>query len=145
MFNYQHFTGYICNKKNEHICIFYFLVSVHVYMVLQRIILVQIETLGSMRFYEESYWYKQTLQGLGYSTTNNTGTYRDFRFCLVLQRIILVQIETPEFRLFYKESYQYSQRIQGLCGSTKNPTSTARESRVYVVLQRIILVQIEIS
>jgi hypothetical protein len=80
--------------KNEHICIFYFLVSV--YVVLQRIILVQIETPGSiwfykkiklvqietpgsMWFYKESYWYKWRFQCLCGSTKNDTGTNRASR------------------------------------------------------------------
>ena len=64
-------------------------------MVLQRIILVQIETAVNMWFYKESYWYKWRLQCLGYSTKKHTGTKDSSSGSVVLQRIILVQIEIP--------------------------------------------------
>ena len=78
-----------------------------VYVVLQRIILVQIETPVAMWFYTESYWNKWRLQCLCGSKKNHTGTTRDSKVYVALQRIILVQIETPGFRLFYKESFWY--------------------------------------
>jgi hypothetical protein len=68
----------------------------------------------SIWFYKESYWYKERLQSLFYSTKNHTSTARESRVCVVLQRIIvvqaresrvyvaLVQIETPGLMLFYK-------------------------------------------
>jgi hypothetical protein len=93
-----------------------------VYVVLQRIMLVQIETSRSIWFYKGSYWYKWRLQCLGYSTQNPTGTNegfivlcgstknhagttRDSRVCVVLQRITLVQIWPSGSMWFYKESY----------------------------------------
>jgi hypothetical protein len=48
-------------------------------VVLYRIILAQIETPGSMRFYTESYGYKWSLMGLCGSNKNHTGTSRAFR------------------------------------------------------------------
>ena len=93
-----------------------------VYVVLQRIILVQIETSRSMWFYKESYWYKWRLQCLGYFTQNHTGTHegfsvlcdstknyagttRDSRVYVVLQGITLVQIWSSGSMWFYKESF----------------------------------------
>ena len=92
------------------------------YVVLQRIMLVQIETSRSIWFYKGSYWYKWRLQCLGYSTQNPTGTNegfivlcgstknhagttRDSRVYVVLQRITLVQIWPSGSMWFYKESY----------------------------------------
>ena len=114
------------------------------YVVLQRIILVQMKAQVSMWLYKESYWYKQRLQFLCGSTKNYTGTNRDsrvygsiknhtgknrdYRVYAVLQRFLLVQM-----------------KVHCLCGSTKNHAGTTRDSRVYVVLQRITLVQIGTS
>jgi hypothetical protein len=78
-----------------------------VYVVLQRLILVQIETPVYMWFYKESYWYKWRLQGLCGSIKNHTGTNRDSGVYAVLQRIILVQMEAPVSMWVYKESYWY--------------------------------------
>ena len=128
-----------------------------VYVVLQRIILVQLEIPGSMWF-----WYKQNHRGLDYSTKHPTGTNESSSVYVVLQRIILVQMDAPASMWFHNEPTWYKWRIQCLCGSiknhtvtnsdsrvyfcsTKNHATTDRESRVYVVLQRIILAQIETS
>ena len=116
-----------------------------VYVVLQRIILVKIETPISMWFYKESYWYNQRFQGLCGSTKNHTGTNRDPRVqvilqrillvqmkapvSVVLQRIMLVQLEIPGSMWFYKEQHWYKQGLQGLCCSTKNNTGTNIDSR----------------
>ena len=51
-----------------------------VYVVLQRIILVQMNVPFFMWFCKKSYWYNQISQGLCGSTKNNTGTNRDLRF-----------------------------------------------------------------
>ena len=56
-----------------------------VYVVLQRIILVQ------------------RIQGICGSTKNHTGANGGSSVYVALQRIILVQIEPPGFRLFYNE------------------------------------------
>jgi hypothetical protein len=78
-----------------------------VYVVLQRIILVQMEAPASMWVYKESYWYKWRLHCLCGSTKNHTGTTRDSRVYVVLQRITPVQIGTSGSMLCYKESYWY--------------------------------------
>ena len=111
-----------------------------VYVVLQRIKLVQIETPVDIQSYKESQWYKWRLQclcgctknhhgikrlhGLCGSTKIHTGTNRDSSFYIVLQRIILVQMEAPGSMPFYKETYWYKWRLQCICGSTKNHTGT---------------------
>ena len=116
------------------------------YVVLQKIVLVEMEVPVLRLFYKESYWYKSQLQCLCGSTKNNTGTNGGSSVYVVLQRIILVQIvssfyvvlqrivlvemEVPVLRLFYKESYWYKSQLQCLCGSTKNNTGTNRYSRV---------------
>jgi hypothetical protein len=56
-----------------------------VYVVLQRIILVQ------------------RIEGICGSTKNHTGANGGSSVYVALQRIILVQIEPPGFRLFYNE------------------------------------------
>ena len=78
-----------------------------VYVILQRIILVQIKIQGYMCFYKESYWYKRRLQWLCGSTKNHHGINRDSMVNVVLQRIMLVQIKAPAFMWFCKESYWY--------------------------------------
>jgi hypothetical protein len=62
-----------------------------VYVVLQRIILVQIET-----------------PGVYGSIKNHTGKNRDYRVYAVLQRILLVQMKAPVSMWFYTESCWYN-------------------------------------
>ena len=78
-----------------------------VYVVLQRIILVQMEAPASMWFHKESYWYTWRLQCLCGSTNNHHGINRDSMVNVVLQTIMLVQMEAPAFMWFWKESYWY--------------------------------------
>ena len=111
-----------------------------VHVVLQRITLVQIWTLGSMWFYKDSFWHKQRLRWICGSTKNHNGTNGGSNVYVVLQRITMVQ------RLHglcgSTKNDTGTNRLQFLCGSTKNDTGTNGNSSVYVVLQRIILVQI---
>jgi hypothetical protein len=73
-----------------------------VYVVLQRIILVQMEAPVLRLFYKESYWYKRQLQWLC-GSTKNPGTNEGSSFYVVLQRIMQVQLEIPGSMWFYKE------------------------------------------
>jgi hypothetical protein len=77
--------------------------SSSVYVVLQRIILVQMDAPASMWFHNEPYWYKWRIQCLCGSIKNHTGTNSDSRVYFVLQRIMLIQIESPGSMSFYKE------------------------------------------
>ena len=95
-----------------------------VYVVLPRIILVQIATSESILFYKESFYYKQRLHVLCGSTKNPTDANRNSGGYVVLQRMIMVQMEAPVPMWLYKESPWYKQRLHGLCGSTKNYTGT---------------------
>ena len=70
-------------------------VNSSVYVVLQRIILVQMEAPVSMWFHKEPYWHKWRIQCLCGSIKNHTGTNCDSRVYFVLQRIMLLQIESP--------------------------------------------------